>query len=160
MESPPLQPSEPRTVDGGNTMQPMAGLNELREQGKMTWLEEEHGWLAALSILFFGNWWRLLPYLEASWRARRELHRQRILAVARGRCPKCAGELGLAPYRGVELDKCARCQGCGWTSASWIRWWPRTPASSAASGGSSPDFALPRVELPNRLRSNLTSPRR
>ena len=37
--------------------------------------------------------------------------RQRILAVARGRCPKCAGELIPVPYRGVELDKCSRCQG-------------------------------------------------
>jgi len=37
--------------------------------------------------------------------------RQRILAVVRGRCPKCAGELIPVPYRGVELDKCSRCQG-------------------------------------------------
>ena len=28
-------------------MQPMNGLNELREQGRMTWIEEEHGWIAA-----------------------------------------------------------------------------------------------------------------
>src|SRR5438552_18431907 len=65
-----------------------------------------------------------------------EEERRRILAVARGRCPKCAGELVPVPYRGVELDKCSRCQGCGWTSASSIRWWPRTPlAFSAPSGG-------------------------
>ncbi len=25
----------------------MNGLNELREQGRMTWIEQEHGWLAA-----------------------------------------------------------------------------------------------------------------
>ncbi len=25
----------------------MIGLNELREQGRMTWTEEEHGWIAA-----------------------------------------------------------------------------------------------------------------
>lgn len=25
----------------------MNGLNELREQGRMTWIEREHGWLAA-----------------------------------------------------------------------------------------------------------------
>ncbi|HEY7364554.1 MAG TPA: zf-TFIIB domain-containing protein [Methylomirabilota bacterium] len=37
--------------------------------------------------------------------------RQRILAVARGRCPKCAGELIPVAYRGVELDKCSRCRG-------------------------------------------------
>ena|SRR5216117_3440215 len=40
-----------------------------------------------------------------------EAERQRILDVARGRCPKCAGELVPVPYRGVELDKCSRCQG-------------------------------------------------
>lgn len=28
-------------------MPPMHGLNELREQGRMTWIEEEHGWVAA-----------------------------------------------------------------------------------------------------------------
>jgi uncharacterized protein len=37
--------------------------------------------------------------------------RQRILAVARGWCPKCAGELVPVRCRGVELDKCSRCQG-------------------------------------------------
>lgn len=37
--------------------------------------------------------------------------RQHILAVARGRCPKCAGEMVPVLYRGVELDKCSRCQG-------------------------------------------------
>ena len=25
----------------------MTGLNELREEGEMTWIEQEHGWLAA-----------------------------------------------------------------------------------------------------------------
>ena len=28
-------------------MPQMEGLNELREQGRMTWIEQEHGWLAA-----------------------------------------------------------------------------------------------------------------
>src|SRR2546427_6225773 len=28
-------------------MHAMTGLNELREQGRMTWLEEENGWVAA-----------------------------------------------------------------------------------------------------------------
>jgi len=28
-------------------MRPMNGLSELREQGRMTWMEEEHGWVAA-----------------------------------------------------------------------------------------------------------------
>jgi uncharacterized protein len=39
--------------------------------------------------------------------------RQRILPVTRGRCPKCAAELVPITYRGVEMDKCSRCQG-GW----------------------------------------------
>ena len=40
-----------------------------------------------------------------------EEERLRILAVARGRCPKCGAALVTVPYRGVELDKCSRCQG-------------------------------------------------
>lgn len=40
-----------------------------------------------------------------------EEERQRILSVAGGRCPKCGAELIPVPYRGVELDKCSRCQG-------------------------------------------------
>ncbi|MGH7307346.1 MAG: zf-TFIIB domain-containing protein [Candidatus Rokuibacteriota bacterium] len=40
-----------------------------------------------------------------------EEERQRILTVAGGRCPKCAGQMIPVPYRGVELDKCSRCQG-------------------------------------------------
>src|SRR5437867_10834828 len=30
-----------------NTMREMTGLNELRERGMMTWLEQEHGWVEA-----------------------------------------------------------------------------------------------------------------
>ena len=37
--------------------------------------------------------------------------RQRVLSVVRGRCPKCGAELIPVPYRGIELDKCSRCQG-------------------------------------------------
>ena len=40
-----------------------------------------------------------------------EDERRRVLAVVRGRCPKCAGELVPVPYRGVERDTCSRCQG-------------------------------------------------
>jgi len=40
-----------------------------------------------------------------------EEERLRILAAAKGRCPKCAAELVAVPYRGIELDKCSRCQG-------------------------------------------------
>jgi len=28
-------------------MRQMTGLNELREQGRMTWIEQEHGWVPA-----------------------------------------------------------------------------------------------------------------
>jgi hypothetical protein len=28
-------------------MRPMQGLNELREQGRMTWIEDQRGWVAA-----------------------------------------------------------------------------------------------------------------
>jgi hypothetical protein len=37
--------------------------------------------------------------------------RARILAVARGRCPKCAAPLVTISYQGVELDKCSECGG-------------------------------------------------
>lgn len=40
-----------------------------------------------------------------------EEERLRILAVAKGRCPKCGAPLVAISYRGVEVDKCARCQG-------------------------------------------------
>ncbi len=37
--------------------------------------------------------------------------RARILAVAKGRCPKCASALVEVHYHGVELDKCSGCGG-------------------------------------------------
>ncbi|MBF8287910.1 MAG: hypothetical protein HW381_1018 [Candidatus Rokubacteria bacterium] len=40
-----------------------------------------------------------------------EGERQRILAVARNRCPKCAAPLVTITYRNVELDKCSSCEG-------------------------------------------------
>ncbi len=40
-----------------------------------------------------------------------EAERLRVLAVARDRCPKCGSPLVAITYRGVELDKCSRCQG-------------------------------------------------
>lgn len=40
-----------------------------------------------------------------------EEERQRVFALAGGRCPKCGAELIPVPYRGVDLDKCSRCQG-------------------------------------------------
>jgi Zn-finger nucleic acid-binding protein len=40
-----------------------------------------------------------------------EGERQRILAVARNRCPKCAAALVPVTYRKVELDKCSSCEG-------------------------------------------------
>lgn len=40
-----------------------------------------------------------------------EEERLRVLAVAKDRCPKCGASLVGVHYRGVELDKCSRCQG-------------------------------------------------
>ena len=40
-----------------------------------------------------------------------EDERRRILSVAGGRCPNCGAELIPVPYRGIELDKCSRCEG-------------------------------------------------
>src|SRR5262245_58742462 len=40
-----------------------------------------------------------------------EAERQRILTLAKGRCPKCAAPLVTITYRDVELDKCSGCGG-------------------------------------------------
>jgi hypothetical protein len=40
-----------------------------------------------------------------------EAERERILAVARGRCPKCAAPLVELHLRGIEVDRCSGCQG-------------------------------------------------
>jgi len=40
-----------------------------------------------------------------------EAERQRILTLAKGRCPKCASPLVTITFRGVELDKCTGCGG-------------------------------------------------
>ena len=40
-----------------------------------------------------------------------EAERQRILAVTKGRCPKCAAPLLSITFHGVELDKCSGCGG-------------------------------------------------
>jgi hypothetical protein len=40
-----------------------------------------------------------------------EEERQRVLAVAKGCCPKCGAPLVAIHFRGVELDKCSHCQG-------------------------------------------------
>ena len=37
--------------------------------------------------------------------------RLRVLSVARDRCPRCGAVLVAVQYRGVELDKCTRCEG-------------------------------------------------
>lgn len=36
---------------------------------------------------------------------------QQELAVKQFRCPKCGAELVAVPYKGIEIDKCSRCQG-------------------------------------------------
>jgi hypothetical protein len=57
---------------------------------------------------------------EEEYFARREFERRRqalseqASATAeeeRLRCPKCGAALVAVPYRGVELDKCSRCEG-------------------------------------------------
>ena len=40
-----------------------------------------------------------------------QTERLRVLAVAKDRCPKCGAALVALHYRGVEVDKCARCRG-------------------------------------------------
>jgi hypothetical protein len=40
-----------------------------------------------------------------------EEERLRVLAMAKDRCPKCGASLLPVRFRGVELDKCSRCQG-------------------------------------------------
>jgi ribosomal protein L37AE/L43A len=40
-----------------------------------------------------------------------EEERQRLLAVARHHCPKCAAPLVTLHYRGVEIEPCSHCQG-------------------------------------------------
>jgi hypothetical protein len=47
---------------------------------------------------------------DQTTRAAKE-ERERILAVAKGRCPKCAAPLVEVHYHGVELDKCSECGG-------------------------------------------------
>jgi hypothetical protein len=42
-----LEPGSRFVTALGEQRRPMTGLNELREQGRMTWIEEEHGWIAA-----------------------------------------------------------------------------------------------------------------
>jgi hypothetical protein len=49
--------------------------------------------------------------LEAARNREAEAERERILAVARGRCPKCAAPLVELHLRGIEVDRCSGCQG-------------------------------------------------
>ena len=37
--------------------------------------------------------------------------REKVLAVAKGRCPKCGAPLVVLQFRGVEIDKCSNCGG-------------------------------------------------
>jgi hypothetical protein len=53
---------------------------------------------------------RKAALVETQGRAAEE-ERLRVLAVAKGRCPKCGAALVAVPYRGIEIDKCSRCQG-------------------------------------------------
>jgi hypothetical protein len=49
--------------------------------------------------------------LDASRNREADAERERILAVARGRCPKCAAPLVELHLRGIEVDRCSGCQG-------------------------------------------------
>jgi hypothetical protein len=40
-----------------------------------------------------------------------ETERQKVLAVAKGRCPKCGAPLVALQFRNVEIDKCSNCGG-------------------------------------------------
>ncbi len=42
-----LEPGSRFVTALGEQRRPMTSLNELREQGKMKWVEQEHGWVAA-----------------------------------------------------------------------------------------------------------------
>ena len=67
--------------------------------------EQEDGYFARLE---FERQKKILD--ERRTQATDEAER-RVLSVVRGRCPKCGAELIPVPYRGIELDKCSRCQG-------------------------------------------------
>jgi len=58
--------------------------------------------------------------------------RQRVLAVAKGRCPKCGAPLVEFHYKGVELDKCSRCEGI-WFDAGEME--KIAPADTGFLGG-------------------------
>src|SRR3989442_501515 len=50
-----LEPGSRFVTALGERRRPMTGLNELREQGRITWIEEEHGWIAAPEELRGGD---------------------------------------------------------------------------------------------------------
>ena len=49
--------------------------------------------------------------LKAAEGAAAETERQRVLAVGKGRCPKCGAPLAAVTFRKVEIDKCTGCGG-------------------------------------------------
>lgn len=49
--------------------------------------------------------------LEARRVEEEQAERRRVLAIVRGRCPKCAAPLVAIPFRGIEIDKCSECAG-------------------------------------------------
>jgi hypothetical protein len=49
--------------------------------------------------------------LEAQQRSTQDEAHQQEVAVVQYRCPKCGAALVTVPYRGIEIDKCSRCQG-------------------------------------------------
>jgi ssDNA-binding Zn-finger/Zn-ribbon topoisomerase 1 len=67
--------------------------------------ESEEEYFARLE---FDRWKKVLA--EQENRAAEE-ERLRVLAAAKDRCPKCSAPLVAVHFRGVEMDKCSRCQG-------------------------------------------------
>jgi hypothetical protein len=49
---------------------------------------------------------------------------QQQVAVNQFRCPKCGAALIAMHYKGIEIDKCSRCQGIWLDSGEWERLLP------------------------------------
>ncbi|MGH7302786.1 MAG: zf-TFIIB domain-containing protein [Candidatus Rokuibacteriota bacterium] len=52
-----------------------------------------------------------LEFERRKKKALAEEERSQVPTGARNHCPRCAAVLVPVPYRGVELDKCSKCDG-------------------------------------------------
>ncbi|MFC2171673.1 zf-TFIIB domain-containing protein [Acidobacteriota bacterium] len=43
--------------------------------------------------------------------AQRKKEREKLQKLCHMKCPKCAGQLEIIRFEGIEIDKCADCQG-------------------------------------------------